>query len=430
MSAAPQSAAQPVAFSRAGALALVVVGFAVFLAMIYLIAAGEQLGGNSRNGRAHAAGTGLNGYAGLVKLVEADGYEVTRSRSPSGLETYDLLVLTPPSYLADAEEFVEILKNREDIGPTLVILPKWEVSLPSNKLPNKVRKKFKSGWVVLDGAFPVEWSANLPAPYTIKHNKAVLPKGRTQRWAGLDEAGTLPTRTVLFAEDDAAHETLISDASGRHLAVRVNDRFDEDTDDYIQPTVFVTEADLMNNYGLANGDRAAAALALVNSLTYDNDITGVTFDMTLNGFGASENLLTLAFRPPFLAATLCLLMTLLIIGWRAFQRFGPAAVSGGPDIAFGKQRLIANGASLILRARRLPLLSRPFAALSARRMAERLGLVRPDLATIDAVIARRLPDEEPFSRRVARMEAATKPADILSAAKALDDLATQLSQGK
>ena len=61
---------------------------------------------------------------------------------------------------------------------------------------------------------------------------------------------------------------------------------------------------------------------------------------------------------------------------------------------------------------------------------ERLGLVRPDLAAIDAAIARRLPDAEPFSRRAARMEAATKPAEILSAAKALDDLATKLFQEK
>ena len=430
MNGAQAATAQPAAFSRGGALALVVAGFAVFLAMIYLIAAGEEFGGNNRNGQAHAAGTGLNGFAGLVKLVEGDGYDITRSRSPSGLETYDLLVLTPPAYLNDAAEFAEILKKREQIGPTLVILPKWEVSLPPDNLPAEVREKFKSGWVVLNGAFPADWAKELPAPYTVEHSKAVLPKGRTAQWSGLGEAGMLPTRSVLYAKDDAAHQTLISDASGRHLAIKVNGAEGGEFDEYIQPTVFVTEADLMNNYGLGNGDRAAAALALVNQLTYDGEITGVTFDMTLNGFGAQENLLTLAFRPPFLAATLCLLMALLIVGWRAFQRFGPAAVSGGPDIAFGKQRLIANGASLILRARRLPLLSRPFAALSARRMAERLGLVRPDLAAIDAAIARRLPDAEPFSRRAARMEAATKPAEILSAAKALDDLATKLFQEK
>ncbi|MBU2586706.1 MAG: DUF4350 domain-containing protein, partial [Alphaproteobacteria bacterium] len=112
------------------------------------------------------------------------------------------------------------------------------------------------------------------------------------------------------------------------------------------------------------------------------------------------------------------------------QRFGPPAIASEPAIAFGKQRLIANGASLIVRARRLPLLAAPYAALSARRMAERLGLARPDRDAIDAALARRLPHEEPFSRRAARLEAATRPADILSAAQALDHLTTKLSQGQ
>ena len=128
----------------------------------------------------------------------------------------------------------------------------------------------------------------------------------------------------------------------------------------------------------------------------------------------------------FLAATLCLMLALLIIGWRAFKRFGPAATTGGPGIAFGKQRLIANGAGLIVRARRLHLLGAPYAALTARRLADRLGLARADAESIDTALARRLPAEEPFSRRAARLESATRPADILGAAQALDDLTRKL----
>lgn len=420
---------QPVAFSRFGAFALIAVGFALFLALIWLIASGEEFGSRGNNGDAHAASTGLNGYAGLVRLLAAEGYDVNRSRSPAGLETYDLLVLTPPASV-DAEEFAELLQKREGYGPTLVILPKWDATLPPPNLPDEAREKFQPGWVILTGAFPVEWTAELPEPYKLKHTKEVLKKDETPGWDGFGLAGRMPTRTILYAEDDARHEALITDAAGHTLALRVTGV--PGTDDYDEAhwTIFVTDADLMNNYGLADSTRAEAALALVDELSYDGEITAVTFDMTLNGFGASENLLTLAFRPPFLAATLCLLMALLIVGWRAFQRFGPAASSAGPSIAFGKQRLITNGAGLILRARRLQLLGAPYAALSARRIAERLGLARPDRQAIDTALARRLPDEEPFSRRAARMEAATRPADILSAAQALDQLTTKLSQGK
>ena len=240
----------------------------------------------------------------------------------------------------------------------------------------------------------------------------------------------MPTESVLYGETNSAHRGLITDGSGRRLALLVEGEEGEDYFENAHWTVFVTDADLMNNYGLADAARAKAALALIDELSYSDKNIGVTFDLTLNGFGASENLLTLAFRPPFLAATLCLLMALLIVGWRAFQRFGPAAAGSGPAIAFGKQRLVANGAGLIIRARRLRLLGAPYAALSARRVAERLGLARADREAIDAALARRLPGEEPFSRRAARMEEAAKPAEILSAAQALDDLTTKLSQGK
>jgi hypothetical protein len=422
------TAAPPAAFSRAGALALIAGGFALFLALVYLIGAGESFGGNRGAGQAHAAANGLNGYSGLVRLAEAEGYTVERSRNGAGLETEGLLVLTPPLF-TDADELARILKKREQIGPTLVILAKWEAAGPPPNLPQSARGKFKRGWVVLDGAVESPWTANLPAPYTFESKLETLEKDKSPGWDGLGHEGLLPTRTIAYAGEKDIQSPLVTDAAGHWLAFKVDG---EEGSDYYKNahwTVFVTEPDLLNNYGLADKARAAAAIALIKEAAYQGDITEVTFDLTLNGLGASENLLTLAFRPPFLAATLSLIVALLIVGWRAFQRFGPAAASGGPGIAFGKRQLILNGASLILRARRFGLLAAPYAALSARRIAERLGLARHDGPAIDAALARRLPDEEPFTRRAARLEAADKPAAILAAARSIDDLANKLQQG-
>lgn len=418
------------AFSRGGVLALVVGGFALFLAALYLIGAGEDFGGTRGQGQAHAASNGLNGYAGLVRLVEAANYDVARSRSPQGLETSGLLVLTPPAF-GDGEAIAEILENRTFLGPTLVILPKWFATPPSDQLPSEARDKFKRGWVILNGAEATEWPEDLPKPYRFTHELAEDDESAAgDRWSGLDLAGRLPTSVTMYAVPEAAHEVLLVDAEGRTLAFWVNPGGGIDDENPAYPVVFLVEPDLANNYGLADANRAAAAVALVDWLANDADIYEVTFDMTLNGFGASENLLTLAFRPPFLAATLSLLVALLIVGWRAFQRFGPPAAPAGPDIAFGKRQLIANGAGLILRARRFGLLGAPYAALSARRLAERLGLARPDPQAIDEALARRLPQEEPFTHRAARLEAAAKPADILAAAQSLDDLNAKLSQGQ
>ncbi|WP_066531480.1 DUF4350 domain-containing protein [Erythrobacter sp. CCH5-A1] len=460
------AAARPAAFSRLGAFALVAGGFALFLAMLWLMSADADFGGERGRGQAHASSNGLNGYAGLVRLVEAQGYSVERSRNAQDLKTRDLLVLTPGPY-GDAEEIGKILAQRRTIGPTLVILAKWFASPPGPNLPPKVQAKFKRGWVTIRGASPSEWPGELPEPYRFGH--AVYPKSALPgalavlpdapaagpvkppaakpvkpaapaRWSGMGLSGSLPRDVVLHAELARGQEALITDAAGRVLAFGVNRGAREEAESEVEegdttfaprlyPVIFVADPDLANNYGLADARRAAAAIALVDDLAVAEDIDHVVFDMTLNGFGASENLLTLAFRPPFLAATLCLLVALLIVGWRAFQRFGPAAARGGPDIAFGKRQLIMNGAGLIVRARRFRLLGAPYAALATRRLAERLGLARPDPQAIDAALARRLPEEEPFTRRAARLEAAQKPADILAAAQGLDDLATKLQQG-
>ena len=460
------AAARPAAFSRLGAFALIAGGFGLFLAMLWLISADADFGGERGRGQAHAASVGLNGYAGLVRLAEAQGYSVELSRNAQDLKTRNLLVLTPAPF-ADAKEIEEILTERRSIGPTLVIMGKWWASAPGPNAPPQVQAKFKRGWVMLGGASPSDWPTNLPDGYRFKH--AVYPRqadamaveiappqaapsaapqadaeprkpGPPARWAGMGLSGTLPREERLHAEIGDGQKALIVDPAGRVLAFGIDldggeelDSAAEDEADIftnpVYPVIVLADPDLANNYGLADGQRAAAAIALVDRLAEPEDIDEVVFDMTLNGFGASENLLTLAFRPPFLAATLCLLVALLIVGWRAFQRFGPAAATNGPDIAFGKRQLIANGAGLIVRARRFRLLGAPYAALAARRLAERLGLSRPDPEAIDAALARRLPEEEPFTRRAARLEAATKPADILAAAQGLDDLATKLQQG-
>jgi hypothetical protein len=460
--------ARPAAFTKLGAFMLIAGGAALFLAMLWLIGADADFAGERGRGQAHVSSNGLNGYTGLARLAEAQGYTVERSRNAADLETYGLLVITP-DFFGDGKEVGEIIAERRFRGPTLVIMPKWWAAAPPANLPPEDRARFKKGWVTIGGAEASEWPDVLPAGYTFKQKvfpepvrptvefakdpKTGKPVPRRRmpekpapppppaRWNGMGLAGELPASTMLYALPGKDHEALITDDKGRVLAFGIGlgaddvpeTEAEEEADIYrerIQPVIFLADPDLANNYGLADAQRAAVALALIDELTAPDDIDKVVFDLTLAGFGASENLLTLAFRPPFLAATLSLLVALLIVGWRAFQRFGPAAAANGPDIAFGKRQLIANGASLILRARRFRLLGAPYAALAARRLADRLGLSRHDGPAIDAALARRLPGEEPFTNRAARLEAAEKPADILAAAQSLDELASKLQQGQ
>ena len=66
------------------------------------------------------------------------------------------------------------------------------------------------------------------------------------------------------------------------------------------PTIFVADPNLFNNMGMADKETALHALALIDALDEGFGFP-IVFDVDLNGLGSAENLLTLAFRPPFLA---------------------------------------------------------------------------------------------------------------------------------
>lgn len=424
-------------FNRAAVLGMVIIGFVAFFAMLYFLSAGDT-GGNDNNGGGHAYANGLNGYAGIARLLEAEGYDVNISREESGMDSFGLLVLTPTDFL-EPDDLTEILKKRAYIGPTLVIVPKWTAFSVPPLMEGQIDGEIQDGWVMLAGARSPEWLAELDDHYAFevavqdeastgwktRYASGKLPEDSV---AGAGASGKLPVskETGEVALDDGNRVPLVVDDSDRALAVKFYNISEYGDTTGTELVTFIFEPDLVNNYGLADKDRAAMALRIVEEAGYGTD-DPITFDVTMNGLGGSVNLLTLAFRPPFLAATLCLIMAMLIVGWRAFRRFGPPAVQG-PKIAFGKSRLVTNGAGLVVRAGRMQLLADPYADLAERRMADALGLTRPDLEAIDNALATRWPDEEPFSHRAARLRGATSSADILRAAKALKELEGKVSR--
>ena len=416
----PANARASSPFSRGSVLAILLIGFGAFIAMLYFLGVGDT-GGDRGSGRAHASSNALHGYAGLTDLLEANGYTVTKSLERSGYQTSQLLVLTP-TQSTDAEEFAKILEDRQYYGPTLVILPKWFVTRPRGEIADEDKERVKDDWVRLVSTTTPQWTQELPEPYALTVEADTPESEEKQRWAGLGISGELPSFSGLHAEAASGHEALVIDPSGRRLAVNVIGEEGSYFYEEAHFLTFVIEPDLMNNYGLADPARAALALAIVEQSSYDDK--NITFDMTLVGFGGTTNLLTLAFQPPFLAATLCLIIAMLIVGWRAFLRFGPVAAKANEG-SFGKTQLVSNGAGLIMRAGRLQLLGEPYIALTQRKLASALGLTHADAEAIDESLAQRLPDEEPFSNRAARLQSARSTADVVRAAQSLNDLVSK-----
>ncbi|MBO9518345.1 MAG: DUF4350 domain-containing protein [Porphyrobacter sp.] len=423
-------------FSPKIILAVLVVGAGAFLLFLYAIGAGWD-GREDRNGGSHAAANGLNGFAGLARLLEARGYDVSLSRSQTRLQEEALLVITPDLFSADGEAIAKIIRERRYAGPTLLILPKWMAGKAGGpRMPNVPK-----GWVILGGSAEPEFVTEIDG---LKNDEMKIAK--RERWYGLGLEGTFPVPDQTLALHGDGLIPLVSDKNGEALAGYIYDKgvypyladaagiqpleaSDPQVDDSLWPVVVVVEPDLMNNYGLADAKRAEAAVALVDATLEDYDLP-IVFDLTVAGLGRNENLLTMAFRPPFLAATLCLILAALVIAWRSFRRFG-APVAEAPSFAMGKQQLARNSAALVERARRLHLLGPPYGALVSARIAAALNIREAEAGAREAAIARiqavrGLPAD--FPERAEALRNARRPADLLRAAGALRSIERTLVQ--
>lgn len=409
-------------FSIRTVLALVLFGAAVFVALLWMIGSGLA-SGPANNGGSHAGGKGLNGYAALAQLLGKRGYAVSLSRNPATLDDPGLLILTPPQN-AKGADIEEIVAKRRRIGPTLVVTPKW--------MAGPAGKNGKRGWVQLAGSAAPRWQGFLD-------QVSVRIGPGAGRWSAQGLSGALPVPATVETGTGRGLEPLVMDPNGGLLAAYLQDdgyypalerialqtAWEPGDEDDLYPLIVVFEPDLLDNYGLARRENALLADRLVQA-ALGGAPRKVVFDLTLNGLGRSANLLTLAFTPPYLAATLCLLLAALAVGWRAFLRFGPP-LAATRAIAFGKRPLVANAAGLIRRTRRLHLVARPYADATRERIARSLGLPRAASAeaaeaAIDKALAQRLPASEPFSALAARLRAATRPLAILRAAQALHSL--------
>ncbi|WP_374407958.1 DUF4350 domain-containing protein [Pelagerythrobacter sp.] len=424
------------AFNPKVVFGLLLFGALAFAATLYLIGAGETSRGPN-DGGSHAAAKGLTGYAALVDILEAEGHEVTISRNQAAFDDNALLILTPPTF-ADGEELTELIDRRRYAGPTILVLPKWYAI----EIPDSVPVEKEDGWVMLGGVSPVPWFPTLGAEYQGEAKIVELDPADGADWQWGARRGSLPDREQVQTIGDVGMVPLVTTSDGAILAGYYEDDgyypvldeaaglppLDEEGRDTGRWNVMVVaEPDLFDNYGMADRARAALAHDLIDVAMEGEDLP-VVFDLTLNGLGRTQNLLTLAFAPPFLAATLCLVLALIVVAWRAFRRFGPP-VAEARAIAFGKGRLVANGAAFILRTRRLHLLTGPYIETTRQRIVAALRLrTADDDAALDRAIARRAPDSPGFGESAAALRGAHRPHDILRAARALKTLERKLTR--
>lgn len=351
------------ALFRPGIVAAVLAaGALAFVVFLWLTAYAPDLR-SGRDGGAHALSNGATGFRALGDLLDATGGRVFRAHRATGLFPGGLLVLTPTP-ATDPKLLARMVRARK-FGRTLIILPKW------NTVPVATGK---TGWVSGAGFAHELTASRLLGELAPGIGVETGPRdGNGRTTSTLIDAFASPRHPQSLRGD--AIEPLVVTPGGGALVARLADA----------PRVFVgADPDIFNTMGLRDRATAVAAIGLLDHMTEGADRV-VTFDLTLNGFDGGSNLGKLAFEPPFLAATLCLLVAAALAGWGAFFPLGPA-IRECRAIGFGKRALVDSSADLLMSSGREALIAERYVALTRDAAAAKLGLsLEDDTARLDAL---------------------------------------------
>ncbi len=391
-------------FSARVVAIVVLSGALAFLGFLFLMAYAPQMKARGSAGPLPLSKSAV-GFFGLYRLSETTG-RLTALGDDEGHWRAPGFVIVTIQPDTDVERLRQLVATRRgvDDSKTLYILPKYVTS----------PKMLQSGWVENKGILPPRWSPQLLEVFgRISFAEEVSPKGN--RISGvpggeMDGVGTPAPSTLHYIAQGM--KPVLVDSGGDTVLGRTD--LSNGAADYI-----LADPDILSNQGLKTPQGARAALAIVDALRADAQ-DSVAFDMVLNRQG-SRNLLQLMFEPPFLALTLAVLATALLLGIHAFARFGPP-VAEPRAIPFGKRALADNAAILISRAGAVKRLGGRYVAIIRDSTAQALGAGALDPVAQEHWLAR-LPatPSGTFAELAERARTAPNSDAMRSAARALHD---------
>lgn len=392
-------------------IAVVLVGVVGFIAMWALIALGPQLSAGS-NGGSHALSRSAPGFAGIVDLAERSDIWIDVRRKPVKAgplaedEGRTLLVLTP-DFDTDPDDMAELIAQHEG-EPVLVVLPKWRTG----------SHKTQKGWAGSGSAIPAP-SSLVPKGFATAIDRPRLTNVTAPAGAALTGSGF---NRGTFTVKAGQWQVMAIGRNGAMLALPGSD--DGVLMRAAQGDLYLlTDPDLINNFAFASRGGARTALAVLDAVAEDGDAGGIAFDVTLNGLGSGgTGFLRLAFVPPFIGITLCLIAAGIFALWQAAVRFGPARAMARV-IPISKLALIESSAELVAQTQRESDAVVPW--LRGQREAVARALHAPSgLAgeALDEWIDRRRPAKdgaEGFAALARRLLLARSTADMLGTARQL-----------
>jgi len=219
--------------------AVAVAGVVAFVLFMLLSAYSGDLSPRA-DARAHPLSNAATGFRGLVRLIDLGGGRTRMIRNWEDTFTEDLMILTVEPH-TDPVAVGEMLERRAQF-PTIIILPKWDVT----------RDPARPGWVRRIGPLP---------PAIVNELLAVISGGTVEAEAstaevvGKDFLGSYraPTPQQLQTVSGGKLVPIASAGGGAAIAQIGN-----------APHYVIADPDLLSNHGLANRERARAALLLID----------------------------------------------------------------------------------------------------------------------------------------------------------------------
>lgn len=271
------------------------------------------------------------GHRAFTELLGALGRQVVVSRHDTAAKGGDgaIVALLEPRMGPDDAAREALVGRVNGAAPLLlVVLPK------RTGLPDPARPR----WVASAGLLPIADAQRVLDALEIDA-KVIRPKQATA-WTGELPAPTLEAPQLLTSDDlvplvRSDEGVLAGEWSGGASAGSGRPSW---------RTVVLADPDVLATHGLARGDNAALALALLARL--GEETLPVVVDETLHGHDQQPSLVRELLRFPLVLATASALLAAALLAWAAASRFGrPRAPP--PPLAPGKLFLVEASAGLL-----------------------------------------------------------------------------------
>ncbi len=296
---------------------LIAVGVVSFAGAAFFTVVGDR----ARSTGANAFSVSAIGHRALARTLERLDVPVvvSRYRSAAKVRAGGILVIAEPTRrILEDEEFQQLLQAPD----ILYVLPK-RAGDPAPDRPDWLRR-----------------TDMVPGPIARSALDAVITGGNVVRreekvrWT-LNRLGPTPEIDRVQLVVGGSLRPIV--ASGAGILVGEARRGDN--------RVWVlSDPDVIANHGLGQGDNAAFAVALIDSLRRPGG--AVVIDETHHGFSRPPSLWRAAFRLPFVIVTLQAVIAVVVLLWAASGRFG-APVPVPAPFRSGKAALIDNAANLV-----------------------------------------------------------------------------------